>query len=382
MIQNAIRTILSSDDEFMLCRAYIDYVAIDTLRYRFDDALVHLNKALEISKRRQFPLISVAALQCMNRVYVRLGDYKNAWKYQSASNALKDSLVSNRSKEDLNELEISYQTLQKEQKIQVLTSENSLKNLELQNTRRAQLFYIIASLLVVAALVVYLYQRNLRAKIQTGKLKAELQTQVLRSQMNPHFIFNSLNSIENFIMQNNKRQASDYLSKFSTLMRSILDSSMNELVPITKDMEALRLYVELEQLRFNNKFRFNLHVDVALSNGDYRVPSLLIQPYVENAILHGLAPSEEPSLCLTVMASLENDNIKYTIQDNGIGIEKSKSYNARNKPGHKSVGLKITEERIHMFNGRYDQNAITITGLNLENKNGTGTKVEINIKTA
>jgi LytS/YehU family sensor histidine kinase len=182
-------------------------------------------------------------------------------------------------------------------------------------------------------------------------------------------------------MQNDKRQASDYLNKFSLLIRSILDSSRNETVPIAKDMEALKLYVELEQLRFNNKFTFNVSIDPALAGGDYLVPSLLVQPFVENAIVHGMAHSEEKELNLTVTATLDGDKIKYIIQDNGIGREKAKVINMLNKPYHKSVGLKITEERINIFNQQHEkQESINIVDLYDENKKPEGTKVEITLK--
>jgi ligand-binding sensor domain-containing protein len=205
----------------------------------------------------------------------------------------------------------------------------------------------------------------------------ETQMQALRAQMNPHFIFNSLNSIENFILQNKKRLASDYLNKFARLIRMILDSSRNELVPFAKDMEALQLYIDLEQLRFNNKFNYKTNIDSVLLSGAYFVPSLLIQPYVENAILHGLAHSEVANLELTVTATLENDFIKYIIIDNGIGRKQAAFYNDQNKPLHESVGLKITEDRINIFNK--SKNTIKITDL-LEKEKNCGTKIEITIK--
>jgi hypothetical protein len=210
---------------------------------------------------------------------------------------------------------------------------------------------------------------------------AETEMQALRAQMNPHFIFNSLNSIENFIMLNEKRLASDYLNKFSRLIRSILDSSRNELVPFSKDIEALDLYVELEQLRFNNKFSFQKEIDAALLPGDYRVPSLLIQPFVENAIVHGIAHSERPDLQLTLTVKMENDCIKYSIQDNGVGRRQAALYNFHNKPGHKSVGLQITTDRINHFNGHTDiKNAVLFTDLYDAGGNPAGTKVDVIIK--
>jgi LytS/YehU family sensor histidine kinase len=161
------------------------------------------------------------------------------------------------------------------------------------------------------------------------------------------------------------------------LIRMILDSSRNELVPFAKDMEALQLYIDLEQLRFNNKFNYKTNIDSVLLSGAYFVPSLLIQPYVENAILHGLAHSEVANLELTVTATLENDFIKYIIIDNGIGRKQAAFYNDQNKPLHESVGLKITEDRINIFNK--SKNTIKITDL-LEKEKNCGTKIEITIK--
>ncbi len=234
------------------------------------------------------------------------------------------------------------------------------------------------------AVATFLIRRRIIHIRQEASFKqkiAETEMMALRSQMNPHFIFNSLNSIENFMMQNEKRLASNYLNKFARLIRMILDSGRNELVPLAKDMEALRLYIDLEQLRFNNKFCFRLHVDPLLLNGDYKVPALLIQPYVENAIVHGLAHSERDDLSLAVSAIMAGEYIHYSIEDNGIGRQLSSHYNQQNRPHHKSVGLTITEERINIFNRKQHANGrVTITDLFDKNEESSGTKVDIFIK--
>ena len=239
-------------------------------------------------------------------------------------------------------------------------------------------------ILLIAALAIFIIWRRINVIKKEAAFKqkiAETQMQALRAQMNPHFIFNSLNSIENFIMQNEKRQASDYLNKFSRLIRNILDSSMNDLVPLLKDMEALQLYIDLEQLRFNHKFTYKVQVEPSLLHGDYRVPSLLIQPYVENAVVHGLANSNRNDLYLAINITLEDDHIKYTIEDNGIGREKSGEYRRYNKPHHKSVGLKISEDRIVMYNQTQGINGhAVITDLFDNNGIASGTRVEIKIR--
>jgi len=209
---------------------------------------------------------------------------------------------------------------------------------------------------------------------------AETEMQALRAQMNPHFIFNSLNSIENFMLKNDKEQASDYFGKFAGLIRMILESSRNERVPFEKDMEALAGYVQLEQLRFDHTFIYRTFIDPGLLQGEYSVPPLLIQPYVENAIVHGLAQSEKEGLQLTVSAILEEEYLVYTIEDNGIGRKKAASYKD-SRAGHKSMGLQITRERISILNHQDQAGAeVDITDLYDENGEACGTRVLLKLK--
>jgi len=381
ILDEAINGLSAGNDNWTTCRALLAYADLDTSLGNYADAKARLQKTVALSQNNNFVPFTILALQKLALVCARTGDYKAAWQYQLDYTRYKDSSSNARAKADLNDLEISYKTLQKEQEIALLKKDNDVKSLQLKNSRQLLVLYLAGFVMLLSIGGLIFYQRQRRHKIETDKIKAELQTQILRSQMNPHFIFNCLNSIENFIMQNNKRQASDYLNKFSQLIRSILDSSRNEMVPLVKDMETLQLYVELEQLRFNNKFRFSVYIDPALAGGDYQVPSLLVQPFVENAIVHGMAHSEEKDLSLSVKALLEGGNIRYLIQDNGVGREKAKVYNMQNKPHHKSVGLKITEERISIFNDSLvEKEPIRIVDLYDEQHRPEGTLVEIVLK--
>ena len=264
--------------------------------------------------------------------------------------------------------------------------------LELSQLQKKQIIFknaLLSAVLILLFLITvaaFFIHKSIQAKKKRSELAfkqkiAESQIQSLRAQMNPHFIFNSLNSIENFMMQNEKRKASDYLHKFALLIRTILESSRNEITSVSLDMEALKLYIDLEQMRFNNKFSYEEKIDPELLQGDFNVPSLLIQPYVENAIVHGIAHSDGTNLKLTVTATLERDYIKYTIEDNGVGRNQSADYNKINKLHHKSIGLKITEDRVHLFNKNENPNGnIKIIDVYDENNKPTGTKVEVKIK--
>lgn len=234
------------------------------------------------------------------------------------------------------------------------------------------------ALVTLITLIVRLRIRAIRRESAFREKIAETEMQALRAQMNPHFIFNSLTSIENFIMLNERRLASDYLSKFARLIRMILNSSRNELVPLSKDLEALRLYVDLEQLRFGNKFSYRTEIDPVLLEEDYRVPSLLIQPYVENAIVHGIGYSDRKDLLVCVRAFAEEKHIHFVIRDNGIGRRQAEEANQLNRPHHKSVGLGITEDRIHIFSRQQQSvGSVRITDLFDDEGLAAGTQVDV-----
>ncbi len=207
--------------------------------------------------------------------------------------------------------------------------------------------------------------------------KAKLEA--LQSQMNPHFIFNSLNAIDNLIQTNQKDKATTYLARFAKLIRNVLDSSKNDVVSFQKDYETLQLYLQMEQFRCSDKFTFQLHADDELLQSDYKVPPLIVQPFVENAIHHGLLNKQDGNKKLTVSATLENDFIKYFIEDNGVGRNKAQQLKEINKPEHQSYGINITKERIQLYNKNDQNNNVTITDL-FENNEPCGTKVEISVK--
>ncbi len=177
---------------------------------------------------------------------------------------------------------------------------------------------------------------------------SELEMQVLRAQMNPHFIFNSLNSINRFILQNNKEQASEFLTKFSKLVRMILQNSQASLITLESELEALNLYLEMEALRFNYHFTYKISVPKDLDIELLKVPPLIIQPYVENAIWHGLMHKEEKGQ-LDIEISEENNHLYIKITDNGIGRKKASELASKSATTHKSMGLRITAERIAMI---------------------------------
>jgi streptogramin lyase len=207
--------------------------------------------------------------------------------------------------------------------------------------------------------------------------KTEIEMQALRAQMNPHFIFNSLNSINRFILQKNSLQASEYLTKFSKLIRMILNSSANATVSLAEDTEALELYLELERLRCEEKFSFKIKCDKDIDVDDIQVPPMLLQPFVENAIWHGLMHKESEGHLL-INIQQENSTLVCIIADDGVG--RKRSAELKNKSGHKSMGMKITESRIAMIQKMTGENkSIEIRDLVDADGGAAGTEVILKI---
>jgi LytS/YehU family sensor histidine kinase len=202
----------------------------------------------------------------------------------------------------------------------------------------------------------------------------------LRAQMNPHFIFNCLNAIDNLIQTNEKEKATTYLARFAKLIRVVLDNSKNNLVPFYKEYEALNLFLQLEQFRCSNRFEYVLKADDEIINGDYKVPPFLVQPFIENAIHHGLMNKSGMDKKLSVEITLKNESINYIIKDNGIGREKALKIKNLNKPEHISYGIDISTERVQMFNKNGNGKGVVITDLITEGTpSGTVVEVSINV---
>lgn len=224
----------------------------------------------------------------------------------------------------------------------------------------------IASWLVRKRIRTIRYEAGLKQKI------AETEMMALRAQMNPHFIFNCINSIDSLIQDNDKYHATVYLNKFAKLIRCILDSSKQNTVTLANDMETLQLYIEMEQFRNDHRFTAEIKADPALLQDDFKVPPLIIQPYVENAILHGLQNRKGTDGRLSISLNRLSGQIQYIIEDNGVGRPHTQNGHSTSKV---SYGMQMSSERIKLFN--QEENAsVEITDL-VNNGISSGTRVEV-----
>jgi ligand-binding sensor domain-containing protein len=243
--------------------------------------------------------------------------------------------------------------------------------------------------MLLTALAVFILSAAILFRIRQIKKKERQETEAqvalarnelkaLRAQMNPHFVFNSLNSIQHFILTNKSADAGKYLNKFARLMRVILNNSEKSVITIREEMEYLQLYLDLEEMRFEGKFKTHIDISGDIDVDYFEIPAMLLQPYVENAILHGLTPKDGGGI-LEIKMRLDKNTLVCSVIDNGIGREKAREMRQLSRrKDHKSLGMKITHDRLELIN-RMNGSQLSLTVTDLYNKDGSaaGTRVDI-----
>ena len=331
-------------------------------------------------------------------LFEQVQNQDSAYRHLQQYTVLKDSVDLDLSAQKLAFYKRKSEREQAQSKINTLNDEKKLQQQKLEQTSLQKNFLTAGSIaLLLIAVVVF---RNFSLKRKNEKLRlenelklqqlvsektkaeflqqaSELEMQALRAQMNPHFIFNSLNSINSFILENERLQASEYLSKFSRLVRLILQNSRETLIPLERELEALGLYLELESLRFEEKFEYKIWVNDDVDTAGIKVPPLIIQPYAENAIWHGLMHKKGRGRLLIELYH-ENAALFCKITDNGIGRKIAEELKNKSSLTYKSMGMKITADRIGMLHQqKQNDNLITVNDLVTPDGQSAGTEVVI-----
>lgn len=240
-------------------------------------------------------------------------------------------------------------------------------------------------MVVIIIVMAYLFYRRRVAHIRReeekktafNKLLAQIEMKALKAQMNPHFIFNCMNSINSYILENDKKMASDYLTKFSKLIRLILENSDKQKINLDDELAMLETYLQLEQNRLGNKFDYHIEVDASIKTSAFEIPPLILQPFVENAIWHGLVHKTEKGI-INICIRKEMNRLICIIEDNGIGRTKAAFLKEQQVIKHQSMGMKVTEDRIRILNQlNLERPFVNITDLFTETNEPSGTRVEI-----
>ncbi len=363
---------------------------------QYPKAINYFDKTIKIStKYNQFDMLYNCNLK-LSEIYKVQNNTDKAYTHLLQTITYQDSISNKRRETDTKELVQKYETEKKEQQIKELEQQKTIDDLENKNqvaSLQAQRSILGLILLAPISLLVgggwYVNRRRLRLQLeaeQRERAKQMSELKALRSQMNPHFIFNALNSIQDFIMLSEKENAQHYLGKFATLMRGFLDSSSKEKISLDKELTLLESYIELEGLRLGEEFSYEINFDERIDKDeleDIEIPPLLIQPYLENAFKHGLLhKTGEKKLTLEFnKVEKNNDNfLQLKITDNGIGRQKSAEINARKAKTHQSFATQATNERLELMKNQSTNNKnieVEINDLKDNQDNSKGTEIVI-----
>ncbi|WP_300665404.1 histidine kinase, partial [Fluviicola sp.] len=300
-----------------------------------DSALYYYRKALTIGLKNDYKIHVYDIYEGLTKLYINNNEKDSALYYFDKSVNIKDELATSERTKIIERYQAEYEAQKKEEEIVLLQEQSKLKDASIEKRT-----YFIATLILAVILLLtggFFIRRQIKLKQQ--KKAVELEHIALRAQMNPHFLFNSLNSIQRMYVEGNENDANEYMADFAELMRRILDNSAQNTVSLHEELSTLELYLNLEQLRCGGKVRYSIQVDENVDTHNTHVPPLIIQPFVENAIWHGILPKKENGY-VSIILSREDNRIKCVIQDDGVGF----SLVSRSK--HESKGIKITEQRI------------------------------------
>ena len=357
-----------------MANSYNNLAQVEYLKKDFPAALDFASKSLEKARESGNLNALKEAYATLAEISEQQGNDREALAFYKLYSEIKDSLFSESKYRSIREAEAKFETEKKEQQLELLTNKNEVQQLKL--SRRRNLLFASGIGILLVLLVSYLLIRQNRIKSQQKAIV--LEQRLLRSQMNPHFIFNSLIAIQSYIYKNEPLQAGDFLAKFADLVRFTLDHSRVEFVLLADELKMLTAYLDLQVLRFDNKFEYTLTVENDLDTGSLEIPPMFAQPFVENAIEHGLRHKQEKGH-LKITYTLKNDRcIEIMIEDDGVGREKAKDIEKKKK--HHSLAMEITKERLAVLRKKYNYRfMLEVTDVKEGSNLSRGTKARITL---
>ena len=359
------------------------YIAQD----KYAEAIPYLEESIKEADNEDDLIVQKDATRKLSEVYEYQGDFTKAFATYQKYVAVVDTLYIRKEQEISRAARFNREITSKQSRITGLEQERELSQSKydlalteqqlFQETNKRQKWVIYSLLLglTLTALAAFFFYRSNRQQKLANNL---LALKSLRSQMNPHFIFNALNSVNNYIAKSDERSANRYLSEFSTLMRAVLENSEEDFIPLSKELELLELYVKLEHSRFPEKFDYEISIDNGIDIEAFQIPPMLLQPYIENAIWHGLRYKEKKGYLKIDLKQRDREVIEITIADNGIGRKRSAELKTKNQKKQKSKGMGNIKKRIAILNDMYkDKVAVRINDLK---EDETGTSVLLTLK--
>ncbi len=338
------------------------------LEGNYRDAIDYLEKGLQLAEEIGSIFQMEEALRLMAQANELNGNYKKALSLQKLSNVYKDSIINEKNIHYISTMETILEAEKQNSKIVVLSQERVNQEMKIRQQKTVIVTIVLLALILAFSIVLIVFQNKLRSRYKTLKY----QQQLLRTQMNPHFIFNALSAIQVFILENDKEEASQYLSDFAKLMRQVLRSSNYDYITLRAEIEVVGYFLKLQQLRFEKPFKYEVKVDEELDLDSVMVPPMLTQPFLENAIEHGFKHNQEEGL-LKIRFLKAGRSLVIEVDDNGTGIDNVIGYK---KKSHDSMAIKITRERLEILEkDAKGRTSFTIIDKKRINPVGIGTQV-------
>ena len=338
--KDALDALMKSEDYSKgICGVYHNMAIVYFRMEEYDEAINLLKESLEIAKRIDSQDDIKKAYSKLNECYREKGDLANALIALEYYTAYKDSVLDENVLKEINALQEKYNAKERESTIRELDQDNAA----LREKSSLQLTVIVLGIFIILVLVVFLLL-YLKYKKAVNKQKyIALEQKALRSQMNPHFIFNSLNSIQRLYVEGKEDLANDYMADFSTLLRQILENSGMDRISLKEELRSTQLYLDLEKMRTNDLFDYSIEIDPSIDQLNCYVPPLVLQPYVENAIWHGIVPKNSKGKIEIRLFKLTDGSLECEIDDDGVGFSASKSVENTER---KSKAMSITKDRL------------------------------------
>lgn len=376
--ENAITAFGEINDKFGLADTYLLLAEFYNGQNNNTKALQAAHSALNLANETGVMEQMGVAESVLSDIYYEMGNTDQALIHFKKYSNTKDSLHKKNDVRKAVEATMNYEFEKKELLQKEANQKRELLIREEAKSNNLKLLFgaLIALLLFGIGFLIY-NRHQLKKTLTLQKELAEYEQKALHLQMNPHFVFNCLGSISSFIVQNGTDSAIKYLSKFSKLMRLTLEYSKESLIPIDKEIESLQNYLELEQLRFNDKFSFSIEKDPNIED-DVALPPLLIQPFIENAIIHGVIPKNE-SGTISISFSISNSSLHCIIVDDGVGINQSKKNKEKLVLAHKSMALGIIQKRLEMISEATTKEASISIEEMVNGDKITGTQIKLQL---
>tara|TARA_R110002020_G_scaffold316360_8_gene531441 strand:+ start:449 stop:2422 length:1974 start_codon:yes stop_codon:yes gene_type:complete len=377
LISPTIETADKIGDEFYMAFANINLGWALSEMGNFSAAERYLQRGVNLSKAKDMKQFLSDGYEHLSQLKEKEGQYEESLVFQRLSQEVQEKYLNEANHKYVSDLNMKYDTEKQKGTITILEKENEIMNIQLQQSRKN--IWFITALFILAMIIIYILYRHYKLKNEKRVLKAEQK--LMRSQMNPHFIFNSLLSIKIYMQNNNQKDAIEYLNQFAKLIRSILSSSLEKEITLREELDTMQLYVNIENIRFCNEISYNVKVDEDLDLNEIMIPSLILQPFVENALWHGLQPKEGQKTLSLEVHKKDRNFVEISITDNGIGRKRTMEIPSdKRNTQKKSIGINLTIQRLQNFSKNFaHMHSLNIIDLYDDRHNPKGTQVLLNL---